>query len=290
MTFLPARSRTKHNALLGWLLCVAMAARLWAGDPPSAEKQITEKAIEAPAERPPAAESAAAALPVAELEAASAALHAADEAFNRALMARDRDAVERHLASDAIFLDDEDARRGKLAFLTLMQPVFEAKHGFTFAGETVMVKAARSGELGYSIDATTITFKQPWEDEPTVSANHTLTVWTRDSGQPWKIRVYSTLIVHTTLGHATEPRTALMIAWPELADRIAAEIQLGWTPESTTRAVSGELAYSFGGYSVGFTQGGKQEAGTGSFVAVWEKGGKGRWQLAAEAYTPPFFQ
>jgi ketosteroid isomerase-like protein len=239
------------------------------------------------------------ALPTAELEAARAALDAADQAFLQALVARDRDAIERHLASDVMFLDDEDARHGKLAFLMLMEPVFDARHGFTFEGETVAVKVARSGELGYTIDATTITVQPPHQDEPTVTSNHTLTVWTRtapvgppsgDVGQPWKIRVYSTLIVHPELGHATEPRTALMRAWPELADRIAAGIRLEWTPESTTRAASGEMAYSFGAYSVKFTQDDETEDGTGSYVAVWEKGEKGHWQLAAEAYTPPLIR
>ncbi len=276
-------SKTTGKSCLAWLLSATIAGQLWAGDPPTGEM---EKLVESA----PAGGLSAAVLPAADLEAARAALHAADEAFNRALVARDRDEVERHLAADAIFLDDEDARRGKLAFLTLMQPVFEAKYGFTFEGETVSVKVAGSGELGYSIDKSTITFQHPREEQATVTANHTLTVWTRDAGQPWKIRVYSTLIVHPTLGHATEPRTALMIAWPELADRIAATIKLEWTPESTTRAASGELAYTFGGYSVGFNQDGKQEAGKGSFVAVWEKSDKDRWTLAAEAYTPPFFQ
>ena len=248
-----------------WLLGAALASQLYADD-------------------------SSPALPVAAQEAAHAALSAADQAFHQALMARDRDAIERHLASDVIFLDDEDARHGKLDFLRLMEPVLDAKHGFTFEGETVSVTVARSGDLGYSIGASTITFQPPHQDAPTVNANHTLTVWTRDGSQPWKIRVYSTLIVHPELGHATEPRTALMIAWPELADRIAADIRLEWTPESTTRAASGELAYTFGAYTVTFTQEGKGEAGTGSFVAVWEKGEEDRWTLAGESYTPPLIR
>ncbi len=273
----------------GWttaLLCallITTASQLLADDP-----QLAEKEMAAPTAEAPAVESASTGLPPAELEVAREALRAANDSFHGTLVARDRDAVERHLAGDVIFLDDEDARHGKLDFLRLMEPVFDAKHGFTFTGETISVHLASSGELGYTIGQSTITFQQPWEDEPTTNVNHTLTIWTRDGTQPWKIRVYATLIVHPELGHATEPRTAMMIAWPELADRIDAGIRLDWDPKSTTRAASGEMAYTFGGYSVRFSQFGEREAGTGSFAAVWEKNEKGHWQLAAEAYTPPF--
>ncbi len=47
------------------------------------------------------------------------------------------------------------------------------------------------------------------------------------------------------------------------------------------------MAYTFGAYTVRFVQDGNRETGTGSFAAVWEKDEEGRWQLAAEAYTPP---
>ena len=221
--------------VLTWLLLITLPSQLLADDPPPVEKEMAAPTAEAPA-----AESEATGLPPAELEAAREALRAANDSFHGTLVARDRDAVERHLAGDVIFLDDEDARHGKLDFLRLMDPVFDAKHGFTFAGETVSVHLARSGELGYTIGKSTITFQQPWDDEPTETVNHTMTVWTRDGTQPWKIRVYATLIVHPELGHATEPRTALMIAWPKLADRIDAGIRLDWDPTSTTRAASGE--------------------------------------------------
>lgn len=274
---------TLCKTLFFWLLAAGIADSVLAGDPPPVEKEMSAPATE----EARAAEPAVAALPETELEAARAALRDTSDAFHRTLMARDRDAVELHLAGDVIFLDDEDARHGKLDFLRLMEPVFEAKHGFTFEGETVSAHLARSGELGYTLGKSTITYQQPWEDEPASTVNHTLTVWAREGTQPWKIHVYSTLIVHPELGHATEPRTALMIAWPELADRIGAHVRLEWTPDKTIRAASGEMAYTFGAYAVRFIQDGEREAGKGSFASVWRKDEAGRWQLAAEAYTPP---
>ena len=78
---LTTTARPFRRPFLGWLLSAAMASQLVAGD-------------------------ASPALPTAELE-------AADQAFLQALVARDRDAIERHLASDVIFLDDEDAPKEK---------------------------------------------------------------------------------------------------------------------------------------------------------------------------------
>jgi ketosteroid isomerase-like protein len=94
-------------------------------------------------------------------------------------------------------------------------------------------------------------------------------------------------VVHPELGSARDPRTGLMTAWPELADQIDAAIEIEWIPETTVRAASGELAWSLGEYRAEFRKDGVTHAGKGAYVAVWEKDGQDRWQLAAEGFTPP---
>lgn len=220
-----------------------------------------------------------------DLEAARAAVAAADEAFNQAMRNRDRAALGGWLATDAIFLESE-ALRGKLAFLGRMQPMFDGKYELTLDARNLETRVARSGELAWTIGNAKTSFTRPGQAEET-SAGQYLTVWALDGEGAWKIQVYAPLIVHPERGMAREPRSGLMTAWPEIRDQIGAATRLEWTPERTVRAESGEMAYTFGAYTVAFTLEGEEKAGEGGFVAVWAIDEAGRWQLAGEGYSPP---
>ncbi len=233
---------------------------------------------------PPAGDGATPAAPI-DLEAARAALEAADQAFNEAASNRDREALGGWLAPAAIFLESE-ALRGKEEFLGRMQPMFEGKHGLTLDARNLEAHVARSGDLAWTIGSAKTSLTRPGLAEE-VREGHYLTVWAPDGAGQWQVQAYAPLIVHPELGMAREPRGGLMTAWPEIRDLIGAATRLEWTPERTVHSGSGEMVYTFGEYSVAFSLGGEEKAGKGGFVAVWAMDEEGRWQLAGEGYSPP---
>lgn len=230
-------------------------------------------------------------------------LEAAEHRFNRAAAERDRPAFRALLAKDAVFLAGE-LHRGRLAVMAIWQPLFEGKYDFRYQGELLAAAVAGSGELGWTVGTVRTSFHRPGMAEAEVTDGHYLNVWRRGEANDWRLAYAASLVVHPTLGAGRDPRSGLMTAWPELADRIDAEIEIRWQPETTVRAASGELAYSFGTYRASFSSAQAGEAGEGAdddgaagevsavageghYLAVWHKDQRGRWQLAAEGFTPP---
>ena len=238
-------------------------------------------AATAPAADPPPSDPA-----TADPEAARAAVRAADLAYQLAAKRRDREAFHALLSADAMFLGGE-LERGRIDYVAAWGPLFEGKHRFRYRGEPRSATVARSGELAWSLGDAETSYVEPGSGEPTVIASQYLTVWARNAEDRWEVVASGSLVVHPELGAARDPRSGLMTAWPELADQIDAAIAIEWTPEKTVRAASGELAYSFGEYRAEFRRAGGTTAGDGAFLAVWEKDDEGRWQLAAESFTPP---
>jgi ketosteroid isomerase-like protein len=220
-----------------------------------------------------------------DMDAEQAAVLAADLAYQRAAKSRDRQAFHALLAPDAVFFGDR-IQRGRIDYVAGWAPLFEGKYGFHYRGEPLAATVARSGELAWSLGDVETSFTPPGSDEPTVVASQYMTVWTRGE-DGWKVAASASLVVHPELGSARDPRTGLMTAWPELADQIDAAIEIEWLPETTVRAASGELAWTLGEYRAEFRKAGTVHTGRGAFVAVWQKDGEGRWQLAAEGFTPP---
>ncbi|MEM1180889.1 MAG: nuclear transport factor 2 family protein, partial [Acidobacteriota bacterium] len=66
-----------------------------------------------------------------------------------------------------------------------------------------------------------------------------------------------------------------------------AKIDLEWTPTSTVRSTSGELAVTVGDYKASFERDGDEVSGGGAFLSVWRRDAGGHWQLAGEGFTPP---
>ena len=214
-----------------------------------------------------------------------ASLSAADQAYNRAAKERDREAFHSLLTPDAIFLPDT-VKRGRIEYMASWAPMFEGKYDFRYLAESLEATVAESGELGWTLGDVETSFVPPGTQERSVISSQYMTVWTHSEGR-WRVVASATLVVHPEFGAARDPRSGLMTAWPELADQIGAAIKLEWTPETTVRAASGELAYTVGTYHAEFTQGAKTQAGGGAFLAVWQRDGDDHWQLAAEGFTPP---
>ncbi len=217
------------------------------------------------------------------------ALRSSDEKFNRAAESRDRGAVEKLLAEDAVFFAD-GLLRGRQAFLEGWQPLWEGKYDFSFSADLLEATVAESGDLGFTIGTVETRFQHPVEPAPTVTGGHYLNVWSRDEEDEWRMRASTALVVHNELGAARDPRSGLMTAWPELADRIGDRIEIDWRPERTERAASDELAYTLGTYAASFGEGQDRHSGEGHFLAVWQRDANGVWQLAAEGFTPPKLQ
>ena len=221
-------------------------------------------------------------------------MKAADLAYQQAAKRRDREAFHALLSADAMFLGSE-LQRGRIDYVASWGPLFEGKHNFRYRGEPRSVTVARSGELAWSLGDAETRFTEPGSEEPRVVASQYMTVWGTDAEGRWRVAASASLVVHPELGAARDPRSGLMTAWPELADQIDAAITIEWLPEKTVRAASGELAYTVGEYRAEFRQqpahgtgrAGGARTGDGAFLAVWEKDGEGRWQLAAEGFTPP---
>ena len=256
-------TKTALRTPLWWLLT---AAAVLAADPP-----------------PPGPD---AEKPASDAEAARAEVRAADLAYQLAAKRRDREAFHALLSADAMFFAGE-LHRGRIDYVAAWEPLFEGKHNFRYRGEPRVVTVARSGEIAWSLGDAETSFTRPGTEESSVISSQYMTVWARDSEGRFKVAASASLVVHPELGLARDPRSGLMTAWPELADQIDAAIEIEWLPEKTVRAASGELAYSFGEYRVEFRRAGGTLAGSGAFLAVWEKDDGGRWQLAAEGFTPP---
>lgn len=226
----------------------------------------------------------------------AAVLRQADENFQRYAASRDRIRFRTILRPDALYLAEE-LHRGFGPALHAWNPLWNEKDGFSYRGEVLNVTVAESGDLGFTVGNVETRFRPPVDAEDRVQSGSYLTVWRSESQpggpQDWKVAASGPLVVHPTLGESRDPRGALMTAWPELSGRIGAELEIHWTPETTVVAESGELAYVFGAYAADFStpdQGvdaGRAGGGTGHFLAVWQKDGAGRWQLAAESMTPP---
>ena len=261
--------------------------------------------------------------PAEEAETHQATAEAADRELVRAARERDREAFQALLSTDAAFLAGE-LHSGRLGVLTIWQPLFDAKYGFRYEGESLEVHTAESGELAWAVGSARTSFKRPGLDQEETTDGHYLHVWRRDGEAPWQLAYMASLVVHPTLGQAREPRSGLMTAWPELADRIGDRIDITWTPVEHMVAGSGEMAFTFGEYSASFgekpeeatdetAEGGAAEAvdteapaeremsgeaseldaaekaigGSGHYLAVWQRDDAGRWQLAGEGFTPP---
>ncbi len=232
-----------------------------------------------------------------DLEARRAEAEAAEHGFNLAAKERDRQSFHDLLAKDSVFLAGE-LHSGRLAVMAIWQHLFDGKYDFRYEAEAATVAVAGSGELAWAVGAVTTSFQRPGVDSKEVTEGHYLHVWTRGEGG-WRLAYASSLVVHPTLGAARDPRSGLMTAWPELADQIDARIDIRWAPSVSVRAVSGELAYTFGEYeasflppSAGTSAPARDEsaatlAGKGNYLAVWHKDDQDRWQLAAEGFTPP---
>ena len=219
----------------------------------------------------------------------AALLRSADETFQTYAENRDRIRFETMLTRDVVYLG-EGLHRGYGAVLRAWDPVWNEKYGFSYGGEVLDVTVAESGDLGFTVGRVETRFRSPVDTEDQVQSGHYLTVWTMTPGG-WKVAGSGPLDVHSTLGTSRDPRGALMAAWPDLTGRFGSEIDIRWTPESTVRSESGELAWVFGEYEAKLADGeaGADSAGGGSgyFLAIWQKDGEGHWHVAAESMTAP---
>lgn len=210
----------------------------------------------------------------------------ADRAYHAAAMGRDRSAFHGLLASDAMFLGGS-WDRGRIDYVAGWTPLFEGKYDLRYRGSNLEAHMAESGEMAWTLGDAETSFTRPGSKESVVNASRYLMVWAKTSEGEWRVKASATLVVHPHLGQGTDPRSGLMTAWPELAERFDAPVSLSWTPEATVRAESGEMAYSFGEYRVEFGDGEGARVGTGAFLSLWHKDAEGRWQLAGEGFTPP---
>lgn len=227
----------------------------------------------------------------AEADPAAESLLAAEIALHRAASERDRAAFAASLAADAVFFAETE-HRGRDAFLAGWAPLWTAKYDFHYRAAPLAVTVAQSGEIGFAVGEVETRFQRPGLDTPEITAGHYLAVWRREADDaPWELVASATLVVHPRWGAGRDPRSGLMTAWPELADRVGAAIDLEWRPETTVRAASGELAYSLGDYRVAFstvsTDADAAVSGAGRFLAAWERDERGHWQLLGEGLTPP---
>ena len=281
------------------LLFVVIVGPLAASEPTEMDPVTQEAADEVSAETP-------------DVEAFRTAVEAADRNLDQAARERDRETFQGLLATDTVFLAGE-LHRGRLEVLAIWQHLFDGKYDFRYEGETLDVVVAASGDLAWTVGAARTRFTRPGLTEPEVIDGHYLHLWKPDDEGAWRLVYNASLVVHPTLGSARDPRSGLMTAWPELADQVGARIDLVWNPLDHVVASSGEVAYTFGEYSATFgppsplTPPAESDsasessddaeatteppsepiAGTGNYLAVWQKDEQGRWQLAGEGFTPP---
>ena len=214
-----------------------------------------------------------------------ASLSEAEEAFNRAAFERNREGVSAWLADEAVFFSDVP-NQGRDAFLNVWAPLWEGKYEFSYRATSKLAVAAGSGEIGYSIGEAETSFQHPADPAPTVNTGHYLNVW-QHSADGWRLRASAPLVVHAEWGMARETRSGLMTAWPELKESVDARFDIDWRPDETLRAASDEITVTFGSYEVVIEKGDERKAGSGSFVAVWQRNEKDHWQLVGEGMTPP---
>jgi len=225
-----------------------------------------------------------------DLEKERTAVRVADHALAAAATARNREAVERLIDPDGIYLSDR-ADRGREEWIAKWDRIFRPESRVSLDLKPLLAEVAASGELAYSIGACRFVLTSPKGDEQRVLGEpaHYLTVWRKNAEGQWKLLISGTLVVsrNPDYGVSPDPRRGITRIWPKL-NTLDARLRLEWKPEMVVEAKSGEMGFTFGAYEVFSRQRDKTLAGTGAYLTVWEKDDQDFWSVLGESFTPPY--
>ncbi len=62
-------------------------------------------------------------------------------------------------------------------------------------------------------------------------------------------------------------------------------LAIAWKPTKVEVARSGELAYLYGSYEIGWDEGGKRATDRGKILEVWKKQNDGQWKCVADTWN-----
>jgi len=222
-----------------------------------------------------------------DLIAERAAVAAADLDLCHAVAEHDVERFKARIAPEAHFLGSTVAH-GPQEVAEAWADYLDPGSGESLQWGPQEVTVASAGDLAYSIGE--FLYRARDKDGAPVALTGTyLSVWTRDENGRWRITVDGPLAAREPMppGFSLERRNRFAARWAPLATP-GVEFSHHRQPQQSQLSASGDLAYTFGEYTLGATDAaGKTESTTGAYFTVWARVGDRPWKAVAESVLPP---
>ncbi|MCP4661322.1 MAG: hypothetical protein GY856_38455 [bacterium] len=147
---------------------------------------------------------------------------------------------------------------------------------------------AASADLAYTIGDFVYRLEVP-DGEPRSFTGSYLTVWRKNEQGRWQVAADGSLVARDPVppGFSLERRNALAGGWAPVAAPDAGVVHER-QPVKVGTAQSGDLAYTFGNYTLRATAAdGKTRSASGAYFTVWTRAGEDPWKAVAESLLPP---
>ncbi len=110
-----------------------------------------------------------------------------EAAWSKAMEAKDFDKGMTYYADDAsLLIANAPAMNGKDAIRAAMKPMFDDP-SFALSFQASRIEVARSGDLGYTQGAYTMTFTEPGKKKPITDKGKYVTAYKKQADGTWKV-------------------------------------------------------------------------------------------------------
>ncbi len=216
-----------------------------------------------------------------------AAVAAADADLCQAVAENDAERFKARVAPDARFLAATVAH-GPEEVATAWAEYLDPGSGVSLQWGAKEITVAAAGDLAYAIGEFLYRARDQ-DGAPVTVTGPCLSVWTRDENGRWRITMDGSLSARGPMppGFSLERRNRFAARWAPLAAP-----GIGFShhrqPQQSQVSASGDLAYSFGEYTLRATAAaGRTESAAGAYFTVWARVGEGPWKVVAESVLPP---
>jgi len=225
----------------------------------------------------------------AEIENEGEAVRAADLEMSKMIATRDVEGFKALVAADGFFMTlPKPAQGPDQVAATWAAPYLDPESGHTLEWAPKEVTVAGSAELAYTIGDFVYRLEVP-DGEPRSATGSYLTVWRKSEQGRWQVVADGSLMARDPLpaGFSLERLNRLARGWAPLAEP-GAGVAHERHPVQVGVAQSGDLAYTFGDYTIRATDAaGKTRSASGAYFTVWTREDEGPWKAVAESILPP---
>lgn len=225
----------------------------------------------------------------ADLEQEGEAVRAADLELAKMIATRDVGGFKSLIAADGFFMTRPQPAQGPdQVAATWAAPYLDPESGHTLEWAPKEVTVAGSADLAYTIGDFVYRLQVP-DGEPRSATGSYLTVWRKNEEGRWQVAADGSLVARDPVppGFSLERLNRLAGGWAPLAAPDAGVVHER-QPVQVGTAQSGDLAYTFGNYTLRATGAdGKTRTASGAYFTVWTRAGEGPWKAVAESLMPP---